>query len=218
MGGLFGQVAEQAANLERFLEWRNLRPCHVIAHNTGATIAREVAVRTPGRFSSMVLIGTEIPDHRPPWVQFYQQLTGLPGSTFSFQQLMKLHSFVHSSMGLGGVFSDKALLDGDFRSIFLEPLITDSRRMLGQIHYLRGIDWQMVDRLGEEHRRIACPVLLIWGEDDQTFPLERAKILPDQFPDCHGLIAVPRAKLFVQEEQPEAVARHIQAFHSTIGG
>ncbi len=48
-------------------------------------------------------------------------------------------------------------------------------RMKGIIRYLRGIDWQLVDGLATEHARIASEVLFIWGVDDPTFPIDRAR-------------------------------------------
>jgi pimeloyl-ACP methyl ester carboxylesterase len=49
-------------------------------------------------------------------------------------------------------------------------------------------------------------VLLVWGEDDPTFPIARARAMAGQFRDCRGLVAVPRARLLLHEERPEAVA------------
>src|SRR5207248_9735811 len=60
--------AGQAANVVRFVERLSLGPCHVLAHDTGATIARQVALTSPDAVRKLVLVNTEIPGHRPPWV------------------------------------------------------------------------------------------------------------------------------------------------------
>ena len=99
----------------------------------------------------------------------------LPGANLVFRQIVRSRSFVHSSLGFGSCFYDRKLLDGDFREVVIEPIIASGRRMEGQARALRGISWAIVDRLAETHAQIAAPVLLVWGEDDSIFPIERAR-------------------------------------------
>lgn len=197
----------QAANVAAFLERAGIGPCHVVAHDTGATIARQLALIAPQRVRSLVLIGTEIPGHRPPWIPLYQHVTALPGSGLSFRLLLRSKTFLYSPLAFGNVFANKALLTGDFDTQFIQPLIASARRMDGQIRYLRGIDWELVDSLAEGHKRIDKPVLLVWGAQDVTFPVERAKPMASQFPQCRGFRVIDGAKLLVHEEKPvETVA------------
>ena len=200
------RFAGQAANLERFLERTGIGACHVLAHDTGATIARQLALASPARVRKMVLVDTEIPGHRPPWIPLFQRLSALPGNAPIFRLLLRSKTFLRSSMGFGGSFVDKGLIDGEFEDQFVRPLVESAERMQGQTRYLRGIDWALVDSLAEGHARIRSPVLLIWGADDPTFPLARAQTMVAQFADCRGLKAIPGAKLLVHEEKPGAVA------------
>ena len=199
----------QARNLLRFVDAIGLEPFHIVAHDTGATISRALALLAPQRVRTMTLIGTEIPGHRPPWIPLFQRSVALPGSSAIFGRLLGLRWFVTSSMAFGNVFADKRLLDGEFAEHFIAPLRDSAHKREGQFRYLAGIDWALVDRLAEDHRRIACPVLLVWGERDTIFPVERARAMASQLPDCRGFRVVPDAKLLVHEEQPRAVADHI---------
>jgi pimeloyl-ACP methyl ester carboxylesterase len=201
------RFAGQAACYGRFAAALGLDRFRLLAHDTGATIARQIALDLGARVQQLVLIGTEIPGHRPPFVPFFQKLTALPGAAWSMRQLLRLRAFRTSSMGFGGVFADPRLLDGEFHEHFVRPLIEDGARMRGQIRYLHGIDWQLVDGLAARHREIKAPVLLIWGRDDRTFPIERAEQMVAQLADCRGLRAVDDARLFVHEERPAEVAR-----------
>lgn len=205
----------QAENLRRFVEGLGWRGVHVVAHDTGGTIARELALRAVGRLGKLVLMGTEIPGHRPPWIPLFQRLAALPGASVSFQLLMSSQRFLRSPLGFGNCFVDRDLLAGEFRDQFVRPLCRSRRRLEGQLRYLRGIDWTLVDRLGDDHRKIANPVLLIWGEQDTIFPPQRARAIAVQLPDCRGFHVVPGAKLLVHEEQPAIVAEHTLAF---LGG
>jgi pimeloyl-ACP methyl ester carboxylesterase len=206
--------AGQAAAFARLVD--QLRPdgapLRVVAHDTGATIARRLALIAPDRIDRLALIGTEIPGHRPPWIPLFQKTAALPGAAASFRLLLRSRAFLRSSLGLGECFADKSLLDGEFHEQFVRPLLESPVRLEGQLRYLRGIDWHLVDDLAESHRRITRPVLLLWGEDDTIFPLARARSMVAQLPDCRGLIAIPGAKLFVHEEKPAEVADHLLRF------
>lgn len=202
----------QAANLKRFAEALDLRAVHLVAHDTGATIARALALIAGERIGKMVLINTEIPGHRPPWIPLFQRLAGLPGAITNFKLLLSFDFFVRSSMGFGNCFVDKNLIGGEFSAEFIRPMVKNRTRMEGQIRYLRGIDWQLVDSLAQEHRRISNPVLFVWGADDPTFPAARAREMVTQLADCRGFHAIPDAKLLVHEEKPEAVADYIAGF------
>jgi pimeloyl-ACP methyl ester carboxylesterase len=202
----------QAQNLRRFADGLGLNGFHVVAHDTGATIARALALIAGDRIGKMVLMGTEIPGHRPPWIPLFQRLAALPGAGASFRLLMSSDAFLRSPMGFGNCFVDRGLIGGEFARHFVRPLLESPARLDGQLRYLRGIDWALVDRLAEDHRHISNPVLCIWGEQDTIFPATRARAMVSQLADCRGFEIVPNAKLLVHEEQPEAVAQHIVRF------
>ena len=202
----------QARNVRRFVDALGLATTHVIAHDTGATIARALALIAGERLGKLVLMGTEIPGHRPPWIPLYQRLTALPGANLSFRLLMSSQRFVRSPMGFGNCFVDRELLGGEFTAQFIRPLLESPAKLDGQLRYLRGIDWGLVDQLAEEHRKITNPVLFVWGEQDSIFPAARARAMTSQLPDCRGFHVVPGAKLLVHEERPAVVADHILPF------
>jgi pimeloyl-ACP methyl ester carboxylesterase len=195
----------QAEAYARFVDKLGLASLDVIAHDTGATIARELALILGDRVRRLVLIGTEMPGHRPPWIPMFQRAARLPGAAASFAMLLRSRRFRRSSLGFGGCFADLALLDGEFHDAFVRPLLDDRARLVGQLRYLRGIDWALVDSLATRHRDIAARTLLIWGADDPVFPIARARAMIGQLARCDGLVEIAGAKLLVHEERPEAV-------------
>lgn len=213
-GGGFTKWAEnndfrfrgQAENLARFVDAVGLSSFDVLAQDTGATIARELAIIVGERARGLVLCNTEIPGHRPPWIRTFQFTSRLPGAQASFRALLGSRAFCRSAMGFGNCFLDKSLLDGEFREHTILPLIEDPRRLEGHLRYLRGIDWQLVDGLRERHREIRARVRLVWGADDPTFPEKRAREMPFE------LVSIAGAKLLVHEEKPAEVAAALQEF------
>jgi pimeloyl-ACP methyl ester carboxylesterase len=184
----------------------------ILAHDTGATVGRCLGLIDAARLARMVLINTEIPGHRPPWIPLYQHLMALPGATWLFRQLLKSRLYIRSGMGFGACFADLSLLDGRFHEAFIAPCIASSRTTQGVLLYLRGIGWDIVDGLAERHRELTMPVRLLWGEDDPTFPIERAKEMALQFRTSGGLLAIPRTKLLPHEERADVVAEAVIDF------
>jgi pimeloyl-ACP methyl ester carboxylesterase len=196
----------QAASLKAFVDALGLPSYSIIAHDTGATISRRLAIIDAARVTQFVIIGTEIPGHRPPWIQFFQKVAN-PNSTIVFRTLLKSKWFRHSSAGFGGCFGDHSLIEGEFFKLFLQPLIESAARASGQTRYLMGIDWEVVDSMKTEHAKITAPTLLLWGENDPVFPASEACAMANQLPNCKGFVTVPKAKLFVHEEFPDTVAK-----------
>ncbi len=198
------RFAAQAETLKAFVDWLDLRSYSVVAHDTGATIARRLAIVDRNRVACMTLIGSEIPGHRPPWIPFFQRLAN-PDRTGPFRLLMSKRWFRHSSAGFGGCFTEPSLIDGEFFQLFIEPMLAAPRRISGQTRFLMGIDWKLVDALKVDHAKIKAPVLLVWGEDDPVFPVALAREMATQLGNCAGFVALPGGKLFVHEEMPDAV-------------
>ena len=94
--------------------------------------------------------------------------------------------------------------------IFLEPLRSPAVAD-GQMGLLRSFDFDTVDSLAEAHARITAPILLVWGEDDDFFPVARARRMLEGI--ANGTMeTIPRGKLFAHEDHPEAFARSARAF------
>lgn len=200
----------QARRLHEVADALGLQSYGLLAQDTGATIARCLALRDP-RVNKLVMFNTEIPGHRPPWIQEYQLLMRLPGSKLAFRALLESRRFLRSPMAFGGCFDNLGLIHGDFHEQFVQPLL-NLHSLQGIARYLIEADWDVVDRFAREHARLQFPVLLIWGREDPTFPVGRARVMEEQFPDCRGLVEIPNAKLLVHEEQPEAVLASLLPF------
>lgn len=201
----------QARTLKAFVDHLGLKRYGVLSQNTGGTFARYLALADDQRVERLAIINTEVPHHRPPWIPLYQFLMLLPGTLATFRLLLQSKLFLRSAMGFGGCFTDLRLLDGDFHEHVVEALLRSPRRMEGMRRYLRGLKWDPVDDLEQGHARITMPVLLIWGADDPTFPVEYARKMVKQLPNG-ALVEIPRAKLLVHEEKPEEVLRAVLPF------
>jgi len=191
----------------------------LIAHDSGATITRLVASRDTRRARALVMGDTELPNHRLPVFEISQKLAKLPGSDWMMRKLFDSKMVRrNSSVGLGGSFKDIEFGEGDFKRYFIDPLVADGTAMKGQMNFARSVDWSFVDELPEVHAKIQAPVLMVWGDADEIFPLEGARKMIDQFPSGARLEVVPGAKLFVHEEFPDTFVSHAGPFLDEIFG
>jgi len=196
----------QAQTMKTLVDRLGLEHYSVLAQDTGGTFARYLALADSARLGKLVLINTEVPHHRPPWIPLYQRLISLPGALAGFNLLLRSGPFLCSGMGFGGCFTDLGLLEGDFHEHVIQPLLRSALRMEGMARYLRGLKWGPVDALEQAHAHITMPVQLIWGADDPTFPVEYARRMVKQLPEAR-LVEIPGGRLLVHEEKPAEVAR-----------
>jgi pimeloyl-ACP methyl ester carboxylesterase len=205
----------QARLFRALLSELGVGPYALVGNDTGGWIARELALVDAGRVTHLVLTNTEIPRHRPPWIPTYQVLAHLPGSGAVIGQLLRSAAFRRSSLAFGGCFHDAARIEGDFRTRFVDPLVAGNGRMDGAMRFLREMKFARLDEFERLHAELRMPTLLVWGADDPTFPVARARDMLPQFGNVAGFQPVAEAKLFVQEEQPQTVAERIGGFVAT---
>ena len=196
----------QARTFETFLERLGLKQYSIIAHNTGATIARLLASENR-RVKRLIILNTEIPGERPPWFPLYARMMRLPGSRLTFRLLLRSQKFLKSPMGFGECYADSARINEQFIERYVRPLVDDPLRLEGVIRYLSiGLDFHLIDSLRRYHLRIRAPVHFIWGKADPTFPIDGARRMMHHFRYCTGLTEIERGKLLAHEEFPEQVA------------
>lgn len=202
----------QALVLQRALSAEGVSSYALLGNDTGGWIARELALLDPARVTHLVLTNTEIPGHRPPWIPLYQFLARLPGSGAVFRRLLISRRFRRSAMGFGGCFVDLDLIDGEFADLFLTPLLSSRDRFSAMLQFLVRMKFKRLDRFAELHGKLSMPVAFLWGAADPTFPETTARAMVSQFPNANRFQSIPKAKLFVQEEQPGALADLVVEF------
>ena len=185
---------------------------NIVSHDTGATIARLVALEKSNNIENLVLINTEIPNHRPPYIPMYQVLAKLPLANWIFRNLLKVDFIVTSPMMINQFYYDKSKLKNrNNYSHYVDPLF-DKNKMFGMLEYLKGIEWKVVDDFLHNHKKITADTLLLWGEEDKTFPVNLAKKMVEQFNGNCTFETIAKTCIMPQEEKPDEVLKAILNF------
>jgi pimeloyl-ACP methyl ester carboxylesterase len=202
----------QAGAFQRALSAQGVSSYALTGNDTGGWIARELALLDSGRITHLALMNTEMPGHRPPWIPLYQRTVALPGSSFVLRRMLASRRIRRSSMGFGGCFEDLDVIDGEFAELFLAPLLSSPDRLASMGRFLLNMKFERLDRFRELHGKLSMPVAFLWATADPTFPEPIARAMASQFPNVAHFWSLPKGKLFVQEEQPDMVAKLVTEF------
>ncbi len=203
----------QARYIVKLLKQENINKYSLIAHNSGATVARVMAIEEVDKVENLILLNTEIPNHRPPWIPLYQKIGLLPAVPFIIGKLLQQKWFIHSPMGLKELYTNKNMLnDANNVAPYINPLVHSKEKMIGGFRYLKGIDWKLIDSFKETHGKIKANVLFIWGADDRTFPMQLAQQMTQQFKAYYEFVTIKNASLLPHEEKPEEIIAAILKF------
>ncbi len=211
--------ASEVVSLERHIdavvaaiEKLGLDSVTLVGQDSGGLIARNVASRLPEVVNGLVLCGTEIPGEHPEFIDRLQVMMKVPGAKAATRTLLGNRKAARSPQLLGGCFWDRDLIEGGFRTEVLAPTLDDAAIFDRQIELLATYKHEIVDALVDVHRKIDCPTLLVWGDRDPFFPVEKARGMLDQFGGPVSFEVIPEARLLAYEEHPERFASLTRAF------
>lgn len=198
-------IQRQIDNVRRVVDLLDLDSVAVVGHDSGGLIARHAMAGDP-RLRSLGLIDTE-PSSGVSWkFRTFLACRHMPGFGRALGWSVGKPRLRRNRLVLGDAFLDRSLLDGEFDEFFLQPLHHSPDHRAAAFRVFKSFDYQLVRDLAHHHRRLDVPVVLVWGEHDRFFPVERARAMVEEFPSAH-LEVIADAGLFAHEERPEAVAR-----------
>lgn len=207
----------QAKRLLDFIRHYQLKNFSMIGNDTGGSIVRIAAIELDEEIKTtlknLILINTEMPNHRPPFIPFYQFAAKLPLAKMTFRMLLHNKRWISSRFGFKGFYSDKNLLNHPdyIMKPYIQPALKDTKQLAGVLEYLKGCDMTISDTFDTRHSEIKANVLLVWGEDCPVFPVEMAREMTKQF--NHGSFrTIPRACFMPHEEKPNLVFAEIAKF------
>jgi len=201
-------IASHVRQVKSLLAELKVNQYSLLSFDSGGAIARALAAEEGAKIANLILLNTDIPGKRPPWLPLYRLMFASQFGRKLFNLSLVQQYVVPSNLMLGLTLNDMSLIDKEFIQLFIEPMSTQPKYFEGLGKYLRGFNLKEVDKFDKPqgvHQSITAPVHMIWGEDDPVFPLHFAQKMARNIPALASFQTIPKTKLLAHEEQPEQV-------------
>ncbi|WP_116103300.1 alpha/beta fold hydrolase [Amycolatopsis thermalba] len=193
-----------------FLDALQLRDVVLVANDTGGALTQIMLSHRPDRVERVVLTPSDSFDYFfPPLFKPLVPYARIPGSMRPLAALLQVKA-LHRTPFVFGRVAKYAIPDAVVES-YLAPAHRHAAIRRDLRKFLRAVRSRYTLEAAEKLRAFDKPVLLVWADEDRTFPLRLAKRLAAMLPDAR-LEVVADSYAFVPEDQPAALVRHILAF------
>jgi pimeloyl-ACP methyl ester carboxylesterase len=182
--------------------WKLRRP-DVVAHDFGGATALRAALLDRCDYRTLLLID---PVALAPWGSPFVRHVREHEAAFA-----GLPAYIHEAM-LNAYIQGAAsrTLTPEVLRIYSSAWTGD----VGQAAFYRQIaqmDRRHTDVIETRYGELACPVSILWGDEDQWIPVERGAELAARIPDAR-FRRVPGAGHLMQEDAPEAIVGELLDF------
>jgi len=207
-----------ALDVLALLDYLGVGRCVVVGYDLGAAVAQAIARWSPERVSALVLFNPSYPGigerRYEPWAQretWYQHLHVLPfsdrlvGYNRDTVELYLGHFYDH------WVGNKESVRPEEFRAIvdaFARP--GAMRASLGWYRARAAERERRGSAYPETPEKIACPTIVLWGEDDPVCPPKLSDRLGEFFPNLVSLRRLAGVGHFVPFEAPEEALEAIR--------
>jgi 4,5:9,10-diseco-3-hydroxy-5,9,17-trioxoandrosta-1(10),2-diene-4-oate hydrolase len=181
-------ISEYARILDSLLETLGVSAATVVGNSMGGFVSAELAIAFPQRVERLVLIsGAGISTYRHRDVERIEPY------------LRRLAPILAAYTGFTAAQSDWVSRRRGLRNLTLgmiarhpgrlpAPLAAEQLRGAGKPGFMQAlranIDYAVRERLPE----IACPTLIVWGEDDKVIPVADASVFEELIPNSRKVI------------------------------
>jgi pimeloyl-ACP methyl ester carboxylesterase len=190
-----------------FLDALDLTDVTLVGSDTGSALCQFVIDTDDTRIGRLVLTnGDAFEQFPPPSFAPVLRLGRRSAGVYALMALMRPTSIrqrIHNQ-------NVSKTLDPALTRRWITPALTDQGVRRDTAKVMRGIDPAELVEVSKRLSRFTKPVVLVWGDADQFFPVDLAHRLRDVFPDGR-LVEVPGGRLFFPLDEPQLVADQIQA-------
>jgi pimeloyl-ACP methyl ester carboxylesterase len=203
-------VAAQSRILEQLLDVWKLDQADVVGHDIGGAATMILAIAKPERFRSLALIDTVSYDSWPSetWQKIIREhlheYHRMPLEEFRKMIVGQLRMTVHN----------KERMSGEVLGAYLEPLSGELGKISFFAHQVSHYDSRYTQETAADLKKLAMPVKILWGEEDQWQLVYYAKRLAKDIPEAE-LTVVPEAGHFLMEDAPDRVTAELMRFFET---
>lgn len=185
-----------SADLAEFMQAKEIPAAVIAGHSMGSAIAQRFAVDNPDLTQGLVLASAAFPRQGDPGIQDFFDTT-----------------VSHLKDPINPLFVRQFLSGMRVESIseeLFEILVQEALKVPARV-WIQAFEGRLAETLSEQLKRISCPTLLIWGEQDQRSLRSDQDILLATIPDSR-LIVYHEAGHLLHLEEPQRFASNLTAF------
>lgn len=189
----------------------------IVGHDWGGGIAWAFAAAYPQVTEKLIVMNCPHPGPfqkhlrsnwrqlRRSWYMFFFQIPWLP------ELVIRVNARRFIDQAFRGMAIRKEAFPDEELQKYVEA-IQKPGAATAAINYYRAAFRETVRRGERLFAKIACPTLLIWGEEDIALGKELTYDMEPYFTDSFEIKYIPRCSHWVQQEQPELVNQYMLGF------
>ena len=178
----------------------------VVGNSMGGHIAAELAIRSPQRVERLVLVSAAgiTAEH----AQRDAVMTGGRVLAAVMTRTAARHAWLARRPGLRRIGLSFVVRHPERLTA---PLAHELMQGAGKPGFLPALEAVIEHRISERLPQIACPTLVVWGEDDHVIPVRDAKRFGELIPDAR-VVVLPDTGHVAMVEQPDHVNALLRDF------
>lgn len=197
-------IQSHADIIHEFLREIGVEKVHFVGHDLGGGIAQIFAVRHPEMLYDLTLINTVAYDFWP-----VQPITALR-TPIVRQLLMATFDLGTFKLVVRRGLYHKERVTQELMDLFMMPMSTVEGRQ-AFMHFAKCLDNHNLTDIADQLPGLPMPVLIVRGDADPYLGAMISDKLHQEIPGS-TLVHVPTAGHFIQEDEPEELARIILEF------
>lgn len=195
--------------VDRTLAALEIDACTLVGNDTGGAICQAVAARHPERLAHLVLTPCDaFTNFLPPPIKHLQLLGRTPIGLKVLAETLRFRA-IHRLPIAFGLLTRRPIPD-DIMASYTGPLRDHAGTRRDFARLVRAISTRYTEEAASGLSAFGRPTLLAWSRQN-FFPLAHAERLAGRLPRA-GLEIIDDSGPFVGEDQPRAVAEHIDRF------
>ena len=197
----------QAQMLIAFLDRLKVGEADIVANDSATGIAQLIAAEHPDRVRSLLLTNGDVDTNSPPAnLMPFLEKARRGEAVLWFDKHVADKAFARSRQGIGNAYHDpERMLTDALIETYFRPLVAPGKRRKQGEKF--GLDMfpNPLPAIRPKLKAFKKPVRMVWGRDDDLFPVETAQWLDRTFSGSRGVRLVDNARLFFPEEYPELI-------------
>lgn len=197
----------QTAMVIDLLDRLEIADVDVVANDNATGIAQLMAAHHPQRVRTLLLTNGDVDANSPPEKLLpFLEKARRGEAVLWFDKHVADNAFARSRDGIGNAYHDpERVLTHELIETYFRPLVAPGKRRRQGEQFGIAMFPNPLAAIAPQLRAFNKPARMVWGRDDDLFPVPWAHWLDRTFPGSRGVRLVDRARLFFPEEYPDII-------------